>query len=102
MLKSFLQKFSFLLFVSLPMALFGANDSALGKFKGEFETQVTNTASDIASMVNTFVSVIGILWLVILLIIVMFNKERMMEHIKGIIAVSVILGIVWGISKSLI
>ena len=53
-------------------------------------------------MVNTFVSVIGILWLVILLIIVMFNKERMMEHIKGIIAVSVILGIVWGISKSLI
>ena len=48
MLKSFLQKFSFLLFVSLPMAVFGANDSALGKFKGEFETQVTNTASDIA------------------------------------------------------
>ncbi|TLE15946.1 hypothetical protein LS72_005145 [Helicobacter apodemus] len=102
MLKGFSQKIWFIWFVVLPMMMFAANDSALGKFKGEFETQVENTASDVASMVNTFVSVIGVLWLVILLIIVMFNKERMMEHIKGIIAVSVILGIVWGISKSLI
>ncbi|TLD85195.1 hypothetical protein LS70_001205 [Helicobacter sp. MIT 11-5569] len=102
MLKKIWFKVSLLFLVNMPLALFAANDSALGKFKGQFETEVTNTASDIASMVNIFVSVIGILWLVILFIIVMFNKERMMEHIKGIIAVSVILGIVWGISKSLI
>ncbi|TLD85569.1 hypothetical protein [Helicobacter sp. MIT 05-5294] len=102
MLKKVWLKVSILFLVNMPLALLGANDSALGKFKGHFETEVTNTASDLASMINTFVSVVGILWLVILFIFAMFQKDRMMEHIKGIIAVSVILGIIWGISKSLI
>ena len=101
MLKNFYSKIVAFFFVTIPLSLF-ADDSVLGKFKGEFESQITNTTSDIASMVNTFITAVGILWLIILFIITMFNKERMMEHIKGIIAVSIIMGVVWGISKSLI
>ena len=75
---------------------FGANP--LSEFKSNVDKELNETMKTIMGMANTVTLTIGIAWLVILFLFMKGSPERFKENMKGIIIVSVIIGIAYGIT----
>lgn len=75
---------------------FAANP--LSEFKSNVDKELNETMKTIMGMANTVTLTIGIAWLVILFLFMKGSPERFKENMKGIIIVSVIIGIAYGIT----
>lgn len=99
-MKNFLvkakSKLAFCFFFLFHQFCFAANP--LSEFKSKVDSELNETMKTIMGMANTVVGTIGIVWLVILGIFLKGSPERFKENMKGIIIVSVIIGIMYGIT----
>ena len=75
---------------------FAANP--LTEFKSKVDSELNDTMKTIMGMANTVTMTIGIVWLVILFLFMKGSPERFKENMKGIIIVSVIIAIAYGIT----
>ncbi|QOQ98591.1 hypothetical protein [Helicobacter winghamensis] len=98
-MKKILQKI-FLGILLSPLYLF-ANKDVWGQLEGHFTTQAEEATSSIASMISTFSATIGIIWIVIMMVIAKFQPERFKDNLKLLIGVTILLGIIYGISTAL-
>ena len=89
-------KFLFCFFVLFNGLLFAANP--LTEFKSKVDSELNETMKTIMGMANTVVGTIGIVWLIICFIFAKGQPERFKENMKGIIVISVIIGIAYGIT----
>ena len=99
-MKNFLvkakSKLAFCFFFVFNELCFAANP--LTEFKGKVDAELNETMKTIMGIANTVVGTIGIVWLVILGIFLKGSPERFKENMKGIVIVSAILGITYGIT----
>ena len=89
-------KLMFCLFFLFNSLCFAANP--LSEFKSNVDKELNETMKTIMGMANTVTLTIGIAWLVILFLFMKGSPERFKENMKGIIIVSVIIGIAYGIT----
>lgn len=99
-MKNFLvgakSKLAFCFFFAFNELCFAANP--LSEFKSKVDTELNETMKTIMGMANTVTMTIGIVWLVILFLFMKGSPERFKENMKGIIIVSVIIAIAYGIT----
>ena len=99
-MKNFLvgakSKLAFCFFFVFNELCFAANP--LTEFKSKVDAELNETMKTIMGISNTVVGTIGLVWLVILGIFLKGSPERFKENMKGIVIVSVILGITYGIT----
>lgn len=99
-MKNFLvkakSKLAFCFFFLFNELCFAANP--LSEFKSKVDTELNETMKTIMGMANTVTMTIGIVWLVILFLFMKGSPERFKENMKGIIIVSVIIAIAYGIT----
>lgn len=90
---------SFLMFS--PLTLFGAGgQNVLKTLEQNVNTQITEAGSSVASVLNTTILVIGILWIIVLMLTALFNVEAIKNHIKFVIIASIILGVCYGLTAA--
>ncbi|WP_273212098.1 hypothetical protein [Helicobacter rodentium] len=100
-MKSFFQKI-WLAFLLAPAFLFAAKGgNIVDNLVGGFNDQVTDTGSGIASGINTFATVMGVIWIIIMLLMAFFNIEAIKNHAKSLIGAIIIIGIVYGLSAAI-
>lgn len=99
-----IKKIYFLLCVVLPLKLLAAKggNNILSQLEANVNTQVTQAGSSIASMVQNFTLVIGIIWVIILLLIAKFQPEMFKNNMKSLFGVIIILGVIYGLCETLI
>lgn len=102
-MKNFLvrakSKLAFCFFFAFNELCFAANAAnPLTEFKSKVDSELNETMKTIMGIANTVVGTIGIVWLVILGIFLKGSPERFKENMKGILIVSAILGITYGIT----
>ena len=99
-MKNFLvrakSKLAFCFFFAFNELCFAANP--LTEFKSKVDSELNETMKTIMGMANTVTMTIGIVWLVILFLFMKGSPERFKENMKGIIIVSVIIAIAYGIT----
>lgn len=99
-MKRFFQKI-WLAFLLAPVFLFGAKGgNVMSNLVDGFNDQVTEAGSGIASGINTFATVMGVLWIIIMLLMAFFNVEAIKNHAKSLIGALIIIGIVYGLSAA--
>lgn len=96
-----LKEICFLLCVVLPLNLLAKGGNILSNLETNFNTQVTEASASIASMAQTYIITIGVIWIVVLLLMQKFNPEMFKNNIKGLFGVLVILGIAYGLCETL-
>ena len=89
-------KLAFLSMFVFTQLCFAANP--LTEFKSKVDSELNDTMKTIMGMANTVTMTIGIVWLVILFLFMKGSPERFKENMKGIIIVSVIIAIAYGIT----
>lgn len=91
--------FYFLMF--LPFHLFGAGgQNVLKTLETKANEQVTEAGSSAASVINTVITVFGIIWVVVFLTIMFVNIEALKNNIKLLLGIAIILGIAYGLSAA--
>ena len=65
-----------------------------------FKDQVTEAGSGIASAINTFATVMGVIWIIIMLLMAFFNIEGIKQHAKSLIGALIVIGVVYGLSAA--
>ncbi|MBR8466532.1 hypothetical protein KDE13_09315 [Campylobacter sp. faydin G-140] len=96
-----LKKIYFLVCFS-PIYLLGASGGNIAsKIADAANTQIEEAGKSVASIVNTISIVFGVLWIVIMLIMAFFAIEQIKQHSKLIFGAIVIIGIVYGLSASM-
>lgn len=99
-MKSFFQKIWLALLFS-PILLFGASGgNVMNNLVDGFNEQVTEAGSGIASAINTFATVMGVLWIIIMLLMTFFNMEAIKNHAKSLIGALIVIGVVYGLSSA--
>ncbi|MGG7074235.1 hypothetical protein U5B43_08290 [Campylobacter sp. 9BO] len=89
----------FYFLICSPFYLFGAGgQNVLKTLERNVNEQITQAGSSIASVLNTTIIVIGILWVIVLALGALFNVEAIKNHIKFIIIASIILGVCYGLT----
>ena len=85
-----------------PLFLFGAGggQNVLKTLEQNVNTQITEAGTSIASVLNTTILVIGILWIIVLMLTALFNVEAIKNHIKFVIIASIILGVCYGLTAA--
>lgn len=53
-----------------------------------------------ASVLNTIVLVIGILWIIVLMLGALFNVQAIQNHVKFVIIASIVLGVTYGLTAA--
>lgn len=81
-----------------PLFLFAGGDNVLKKMATAANEQITEAGSSVASVLNTIILVLGILWIIFLALTAFFNIEAIKNHLKSILIASVILGVCFGLS----
>lgn len=101
-MKNFLllgkNKIAFLFFFLFNALCFGANP--LSDFKTKADKELESTMKTILGVVNTVSMTIGIAWIIVMILFMKGSPERFKENLKGIIVISVIIGIVYGLSAA--
>lgn len=104
LLKNLNKKFKYFLFLfflnPLNIFAFGGGDLA-GEIADKANEQIESVTSSVASVVNTLSFTIGIVWIVIMILTMLFSMERFKEHAKILFGALAVIGIVYGLSKSL-
>ncbi|EFQ8267027.1 hypothetical protein KJH29_001546 [Campylobacter coli] len=99
-MKNIFQKILTLILIS-PMFLFGADGGNIAsKLANSVNQQVTDVGSSLSSIVNTIAIVMGVIWIVIMLLMALFNIEGIKNHAKLLFGALVIIGVVYGISSA--
>ncbi|EHJ7811261.1 hypothetical protein KDL72_001601 [Campylobacter coli] len=99
-MKNIFQKILTLILIS-PMFLFGADGGNIAsKLANSVNQQVTDVGSSLSSIVNTIAIVMGVIWIVIMLLMALFNIEGIKNHAKLLFGALVIIGVVYGISDA--
>ncbi|PSM51258.1 putative membrane protein [Campylobacter blaseri] len=88
------------LLVCSPVFLFGAGDNVLKKMATAANEQITEAGSSVASVLNTVILVLGVLWIIFLALVAFFNIEAAKNHAKSILIASIILGICYGLTAA--
>jgi len=97
------KKFHYLLsmVLSLPIFVFAADGAnPLSKLAGTVNTEIENTTKTVMSIANTITLTLGVAYLIFCFIIWKFSPERGREHIKTIITVGVLLGVIYGVTTA--
>ncbi|EAC1269410.1 hypothetical protein EI236_04645 [Campylobacter coli] len=99
-MKNIFQKILTLILIS-PMFLFGADGGNIAsKLANSVNQQVTDVGSSLSSIVNTIAIVMGVIWIVIMLLMALFNMEGIKNHAKLLFGALVIIGVVYGLSAA--
>lgn len=89
------------LFLLSPLFLFAANaGNPLSTLKGNIDTEIDNTTKTVMGIMNTISISIAVAWFILCLILWKFAPERGKEHLKTILSVGVIIGLVYGITTA--
>ena len=89
------------LFLSLPVFVFGANGgNPLSTLKGNIDTEIDNTFKTVMGIMNTVSVTIAVAWFILCLILWKFAPERGKEHLKTLLTVGVIIGLVYGVTTA--
>lgn len=90
------------LFLISPLFLFGANGGAnpMSSLAGTINTEIENTTKTVMSVMNTITLSLAIAWFILCLILWKFAPERGKEHLKTLVTVGVIIGIVYGVTTA--
>ena len=103
-MKKILSKAKKLFYIAMcsPLFLFGSGggQNVLKTLEQNVNTQVTEAGSSLASVLNTIILVIGILWIIVLMLTALFNVEQIKQHIRFVIIASIILGVCYGLTAS--
>ncbi|TWO21762.1 hypothetical protein YZ82_01885 [Campylobacter hyointestinalis] len=84
-----------------PVFLFGAGgQNVLKTLEQNVNQQITDAGGSFASVLNTIVLVIGILWIIVLMLGALFNVEAIKNHIKFVIIASIVLGVTYGLTAA--
>ena len=101
-MKKILSKAKKLFYIAMcsPLFLFGSGggQNVLKTLEQNVNTQVTEAGSSLASVLNTIILVIGILWIIVLMLTALFNVEQIKQHIRFVIIASIILGVCYGLT----
>ena len=91
-----------MLFNVLPFHLFGAGgQNVLKTLESKANEQIKEAGSSAASVINTVITVFGIIWVVVLFLTIMFvNIEALKNNIKLLLGIAIILGIAYGLSAA--
>ena len=88
-MKKILSKAKKLFYIAMcsPLFLFGSGggQNVLKTLEQNVNTQVTEAGSSLASVLNTIILVIGILWIIVLMLTALFNVEQIKQHIRFVI-----------------
>ena len=88
-------------FLLIPAFAFGAKDgNIMSNIVDGFNDQVTEAGSGIASAINTFATVMGVIWIIIMLLMAFFNIEGIKQHAKSLIGALIVIGVVYGLSAA--
>ena len=103
-MKKILSKAKKLFYIAMcsPLFLFGSGggQNVLKTLEQNVNTQVTEAGSSLASVLNTIILVIGILWIIVLMLTALFNVEQIKQHIRFVIIASIILGVCYGLTAA--
>lgn len=61
--------------------------------------QISEAGKSIASIINTFSIVMGVLWIVVMLLTAFINIEAIKNHAKLLFGAVVLIGIIYGLSS---
>lgn len=88
-------------FLLIPVFAFSAKGgNIMNKMVDGFNDQVTEAGSGIASAINTFATVMGVIWIIIMLLMAFFNIEGIKQHAKSLIGALIVIGVVYGLSAA--
>ena len=103
-MKKILSKAKKLFYLAMcsPLFLFGwgGGQNVLKTLEQNTNTQITEAGSSVASVLNTIILVIGILWIIVLMLTALFNVEQIKQHIRFVLIASIILGVCYGLTAS--
>ncbi|QPH94907.1 hypothetical protein [Campylobacter concisus] len=103
-MKKILSKAKKLFYLAMcsPLFLFGSGggQNVLKTLEQNTNTQITEAGSSVASVLNTIILVIGILWIIVLMLTALFNVEQIKQHIRFVLIASIILGVCYGLTAS--
>lgn len=103
-MKKILSKAKKLFYIAMcsPLFLFGSGggQNVLKTLEQNVNTQVTEAGNSLASVLNTIILVIGILWIIVLMLTALFNVEQIKQHIRFVIIASIILGVCYGLTAA--
>lgn len=89
--------------VLIPLVLLAAtNNNILSSLEQDVNTQITQAGSSIASMIQTFTMVIGILWFIVMCIIAYLNMEMIKNHAKSLFGAGILIGVIYGLASKFI
>lgn len=87
------------LFIATPLALFAKGGNVLSTLEQDVNTQITEAGASIASMIQTFTMVVGILWFIVMCIIAFLNMEMIKNHAKSLFGAGILIGIIYGLAS---
>lgn len=98
------RKFHYLLsfVLSLPVFAFANGNGAnpLNKLAETVDAEIQNTTKTVMSIMNAIVLSLGVAYLILCFLMWKFSPERGKEHIKLIITVGVLLGVIYGVTTA--
>lgn len=85
-----------------PFVAFGADGTGniASMIANSANEQIKESGTSAASVINTMSIVFGVIWLTVIGLTAMFNIEQLKQHSKQALGALVIIGIVYGLSKS--
>ncbi|MCI6641475.1 MULTISPECIES: hypothetical protein [Campylobacter] len=99
LIKNFKKFYYFLIFA--PALMFGeSGTNVLKTIANSANQQITEAGGSVASVMNTIIVVLGILWIIFLALTAFFNIEAIKNHLKSILIASIILGICYGLTAA--
>ena len=91
----------FYFLICSPFYLFGAGgQNVLKTLEQNVNQQITEAGGSFASVLNTIVLVIGILWIIVLMLGALFNVQAIQNHVKFVIIASIVLGVTYGLTAA--
>ncbi|MCR2101493.1 hypothetical protein [Campylobacter upsaliensis] len=94
-----IKKILSLIFITTPLFLFAKGGNVLSTLEQDINTQITEAGSSVASIIQTFTMIIGILWLIVMLITAYLNMEMIKNHAKSLFGAGVLIGIIYGLAS---
>ena len=99
-MKNILQKFTFLI-MFYPFFAFADGTNILEQFTTKANEQIKGATTNLASIINTISLTIGVLWIVVMLLMLLFNMEAIKQHSKLLAGSFIVIGIIYGLSYAM-
>ena len=93
-----MKRFFAFLFVFAPLFLYAKGNNVLSQLEGDVNSQITEAGASIASMIQTFTMVVGVLWFIVMCIIAYLNMEMIKTHAKSLFGAGILIGVIYGLA----